>query len=66
MPAIEAASDLEENTSKINVVFGEAGKAVTELSGEETGASSGDQRANELQKQGISLQTFKAKRGNFS
>ena len=42
------------------------GKAVTELSGDETGASSGDQRANELQKQGISLQTFKAKRGNFS
>ena len=31
MPAIEAASDLEENTSKINVVFGEAGKAVTEF-----------------------------------
>lgn len=42
------------------------GKAVTEISGDETGASNGDQRANELQKQGISLQTFKAKRGNFS
>jgi hypothetical protein len=42
------------------------GKAVTELSGDETGASNGDQRANELQKQGISLQTFKSKKGNMS
>lgn len=42
------------------------GKAVTELTGDETGASIGDQKADELQKQGISLQTFKAKRGNFS
>ena len=31
MPAIEAASDLQENTSKISVIFGEAGKAVTEF-----------------------------------
>jgi len=41
------------------------GKAVTELTGDETGASIGDQKTDELQKQGISLQTFKTKRGNF-
>ena len=31
MPAIQAASDLEENTSKIKVIFGDAGKAVTDF-----------------------------------
>jgi hypothetical protein len=37
------------------------GKAtpVTELTGDETGASIGDQKADELQKKGISLSTFK-------
>jgi len=31
MPAIQAASDLQENTSKISVIFGDAGKAVTDF-----------------------------------
>ena len=31
MPAIQAASDLQENTSKIKVIFGDAGKAVTDF-----------------------------------
>jgi hypothetical protein len=31
MPAIQAASDLQENTSKIGVIFGDAGKAVTDF-----------------------------------
>ena len=31
MPAIQAASDLEENTSKIKVIFGDAGRAVTDF-----------------------------------
>jgi hypothetical protein len=31
LPAIQAASDLQENTSKISVIFGDAGKAVTEF-----------------------------------
>ena len=32
MPAIKAASDLQENTSKIKVIFGDAGRAVTDFS----------------------------------
>lgn len=31
MPAIQAASDLEENTTKISVIFGEASRAVTDF-----------------------------------
>ena len=31
-PAIQAASDLQENTSKIGVIFGQAGKAITDFS----------------------------------
>ena len=31
LPAIQAASDLQENTSKIKVIFGDAGKAVTDF-----------------------------------
>jgi hypothetical protein len=31
MPAIQAASDLQENTSKIEVIFGDAGRAVTDF-----------------------------------
>jgi len=31
MPAIQAASDLQENTSKIKVIFGDAGRAVTDF-----------------------------------
>jgi hypothetical protein len=31
MPAIQAASDLQENTSKIKVIFGDAGQAVTDF-----------------------------------
>jgi hypothetical protein len=42
------------------------GKAVTELTGDETGASIGANKEDELQKQGISLSSFKAKRGNIS
>ena len=42
------------------------GKAVTELTGDETGASIGDQKEDELRKQGISLATFKSKKGNIS
>ena len=42
------------------------GKAVTELTGDETGASIGAQKDDELRKQGISLASFKAKKGNIS
>jgi len=42
------------------------GKAVTELTGDETGASIGANKEDELQKQGISLTTFRTKRGNIS
>jgi hypothetical protein len=31
LPAIQAASDLQENTSKIEVIFGDAGRAVTDF-----------------------------------
>ena len=31
LPAIQAASDLQENTTKISVIFGDAGKAVTDF-----------------------------------
>jgi hypothetical protein len=31
LPAIQAASDLQENTSKIKVIFGDAGRAVTDF-----------------------------------
>lgn len=42
------------------------GKAMTELTGDETGASIGAQKEDELTKQGISLASFKAKKGNIS
>ena len=42
------------------------GKAVTELTGDETGASIGAHKEDELNKQGISLASFKAKKGNIS
>jgi phosphopantetheine adenylyltransferase len=42
------------------------GKAVSELTGDETGASIGDQKDDELKKQGISLTSFRTKKGNIS
>jgi hypothetical protein len=42
------------------------GKAVSELTGDETGASIGDQKEDELKKQGISLSSFRTKKGNIS